>query len=255
MASIRRVDGPASPPEPTTLRYNLLDITGAATAAGSYTFLQTAGDAASAIENFGAWAAGSAELRIHPTDASGASRAGFYDTVQVGDSFDYRTNGPACGFRFNVTSIAATASPRTFGIEYVRAYGGRCSVWVDDPAAVEDMHFVWRVPAGVPGPDGVRVLLHNEPTGRGTYRLYPKGPWVIDVPAGMQVILKGLLVLEPAADAPAGAPRSAVVLLDAATDSSLAIDPATGRQAGRRVTSAGVHVLFDQIMASLRRVE
>ena len=31
------------PPEPTTLRYNLLDITGAATAAGSYAFLKTAG--------------------------------------------------------------------------------------------------------------------------------------------------------------------------------------------------------------------
>ena len=61
----------AAPPEPLVLRYNRLDISGAATGAGSYAFLQTAGDAASAIGNFGYSASGSAELRIHPMDASG----------------------------------------------------------------------------------------------------------------------------------------------------------------------------------------
>ena len=65
-----------------TLRYDTLDITGAATTPGSYAFLETAGDAASAIGNFGYWALGTVELRIDPTDASGASRAAFYDTVQ-----------------------------------------------------------------------------------------------------------------------------------------------------------------------------
>ena len=168
-------------PRPRPLRYDRRDTTGAATGAGSYAFLKTAGDATSAIENFGNLPLRGVELRVHPTDASGTSRAGFYDTVQVGDSFDYQTNGLDCGFRFKVTSIAATASPRTLGIEYARAYGGRCSVWVDDPTAAKDMHFVWKVPPGVPGPDGVRVLLPNEPAGEGTYRLDSGIPWVIDV--------------------------------------------------------------------------
>ena len=51
----------------------------------------------SAIGNFGYSAMGTAELRIHPTDASGTSRADFFDTVRVGASFDYRTSGLACG--------------------------------------------------------------------------------------------------------------------------------------------------------------
>ena len=235
-----------------TLRYNLLDTTGAATAPGSYAFLMTAGDAASAIDNFSHSAWGSVELRVHPTDASGTSRAAFYDTVQVGDSFDYRTNGLACGFRFKVASIGTQAPPRTFGIEYVRVYGGRCGDFVADPGAAKDVHFVWKVPAGIPGPGGVRVLLTNEPAGEGTYRIDLGWPWVIDVPAGMQVIQDGSRVLEPAEDAPADAPRSVVALLDADTGSWLSIDPATGVEVARSVTSAEVGALFDQIMASLR---
>ena len=255
IASIRRVDGPASPPEPVSLRYNRLDISGAATAAGSYAFLKTAGDATSAIENFGNRSTRGVELRVHSTDASGASRAGFYDTVQVGDSFDYRTNGLDCGYRFKVTSVPTAASPRTFGIEYVRRYGGRCSTTVDDPTAARDVHFVWKVPAGVPGPDGVREMLPGEAVGPGTYRLHAGWAWVIDVPAGMQLIQDGTRILEPAADAPANAPRIVLVLLDAATGSLLGINPETGGELGRQVTSVEVGALFDQIMASIRRVE
>ena len=118
----------------TKFRYDTLDITGAATTPGSYAFLETAGDASSAIGNFSASAYTGVELRIHPTDASGTSRTAFYDTVQVGDSFDYRINRLRCGFRFKVTSVAATASPKTLGIEIIRAYGGSCGGFVDDPA-------------------------------------------------------------------------------------------------------------------------
>ena len=219
----------AAPPGPVTFRYNQLDTTGAATAPGSYAFLKTAGDAASAIYNFGNLPLWGVELRVHPTDASGTSRTAFYDTVQVGDSFDYRTNGLACGFRFTVTGVAATASSRTFGIEYVHRYGGRCSIWLDDPGTAKDVHFVWKVPPGVPGPGGVRVLLRNEPSGPGTYRLHVGVPYIIDVPVGMQVISEGYQISEPAADAPADASRGAVLLRDAATGSKLAIDPQTGR--------------------------
>ena len=244
----------SSPAAPTTLRYNLLDTTGAATGAGSYAFLQTAGDAASAIGNFGYSASGSAELRIHPTDASGASRAAFYDTVQVGDSFDYRTDGLDCGFRFKVTSVAAATSARTFGLEHVTSFGAWCD-FVDDPAVAKDVHFVWRVRPGIEGPDGVRLLLGNEPAGEGTYRLYHELPYIFDVPAGMQVIHDGLVLLEPAADAPADAPSALVWLIDAETGSELAIDPRTGREIQRVTTSHAIAALFDQIIASIRRVD
>ena len=236
-----------------TLRYNLLDITGAATAAGSYAFLKTAGDAASAIGNFGYSASGSVELRIHPTDASGTSRVAFYDTVRVGDTFDYRTNGLDCGFRLKVTSVAATVTPRSFGLEYVTRSGGRCGDLVDDPSSAKDVDFVWRVRPGIPGADGVRVLLGGEAAGGGTYRLDPTSPYVIDVPAGIQVIYYGVAILEHGADAPPDAPRFVLMLLDAETGSRLGIDPETGREIGRGTTSPEVAAFFDQIMASLRR--
>ena len=132
-----------------TLRYDTLDITGAATTPGSYAFLDTAGDASSAIGNFSASAQASVELRIHPTDASGTSRAAFYDTVRVGDRFDYQTNGILCAFRFTVTNVAETASPRSFGIEPVNSYGGWCGEFVDDPGAAKAVNFVWAPPSSL----------------------------------------------------------------------------------------------------------
>ena len=76
-----------------TLRYDTLDITGAATTPGSYAFLETAGDASSAIGNFGHSAyTGTVELRIHANGRERDIARDFYDTVQVGDRFDYRTN-------------------------------------------------------------------------------------------------------------------------------------------------------------------
>ena len=243
----------ATPPEPVTLRYDRLDITGGATAAGSYAFLKTAGDAASAIDNFGNLPFWGVELRVHPMDASGISRAAFYDTVQVGDSFDYRTNGLACAFRFKVTSVAATSTLRTFGLEYVRGYGERCGDFVDDASAAKDVHFAWKVPPGIPGFSRVRVLLRNEPTGPGTYRIHAGVPYIIDIPAGMQLIQDGSRLLEPAADAPPDAPRFIIMLLNAATGSKLAIDGERGRETRRILKSPEVGALFDQIMASIRR--
>ena len=192
-------------------------------------------------------------MRIHPADAIGSSRAAFYDTLQVGDTFDYRTSGLHCGYRFKVTSVGVVTSPKAFGIEYITRYGQRCSTTVDDPSAAKDVHFVWKVPPGVPGPGGVRMLLGNEPAGPGTYRVFPGMPWVIDVPAGMQVIQEDFSILEPAEDAPAGAPRATITLLDADTGSRLSFDADTGRETQRITTSAEVGALFDQIMASIRR--
>ena len=236
----------------TKFRYDTLDITGAATTPGSYAFLKTTGVASSAIGNFSASAYAGVELRIHPTDASATSRTAFYDTVQVGDRFDYRTNGLRCGFRFKVTSVGATASPKTLGIEIIRAYGGSCGGFVDDPGAAMTVDFVWGVRPGIPGADGLRVLIRNEPTGPGSYRLGEGGRCVIDVPVGMQVIYDSHVLLAPSADAPPDAPRRVITLLDAETGAQLNIDSERCRGLGRTFTSPEVHASFDQIIASLR---
>ncbi len=238
----------------TKFRYDTLDITGAATTPGSYAFLKTAGDASSAIGNFGYSAQAGVELRIHPTDASGASRAAFYDTVQVGDRFDYRTNGPDCGFRFKVTSVAATASLRTFGITDVADYGGWCGDFVDDPGAETAVDFVWRVRPGIEARGGVRVLLYGEPVGDGTYRIDDGVPCIITVPAGSVIVYGSIAESEPDPDSP-DQPYATAVLHDEAINSTLHIDPDTCTEVYRFTTSSDTGALFDQIMASIRTPE
>lgn len=237
-----------------SLRYGHLDATGAAVAAGSYALLTTAGDAASAIDSFGALPADGVELRIHPADASGTSRATFYDTVEAGDSFDYRTNGLDCSYRFKVTSVAPEATPRVFGIEHVQRPGGGCGGFVDDPRAARDVEFVWRVRPGSPDLGALPVLLPGEPAGEGTYRIYEGVPFVVDVPAGRELTLGGYADL----DFPRYPPSpswAAVTLIDADTGSLLVIDPSTGAEVQRVTTSPAVDALFDQVMASIRRVD
>ncbi len=239
-----------------TLRYDTLDTTGAAATAGSYAFLQTAGDATSAIGNFSLSARGSVELRVHPTDASGTSRTTFYDTVQVGDTFDYRTNGLDCGFRFKVTSIGSTASPRTFGVEQGGIhYGGRCGDFVDDPGAARDVEFVWGALPGAPVADGVRVMIPNEPAGEGTYRVHAGFPYVVDVPAGIRVSTPGLILLQYERGSGNDLPLTILPLVDAETAAVLTIDAETGREAERFDTTTAVDALFDQIIGSIRIVD
>ena len=235
-----------------TLRYDTLDITGAATTPGSYAFLKTAGDASSAIGNFSVSALRSVELRVHPTDAGGASRADFYDIVQAGDTFDYRTNGLDCGFRFKVTSIGTTRGPRTFGIDTVGLYGGGCGSFIDDPGAAKPVEFIWRVRPGVVGADGVRVLLNGEPVGQGTYRIDRYWRWVIDVPAGMRIVYHGVAINELDVNRP-NQPASTLVLEDVDTGSVLHIDPSNGHTGQIYIIGPHPRTLFDQLIASIRR--
>ena len=200
------------------------------------------------------------ELRIHSVDADGGSRAAFYDTVQVGDSVDYRTDGLDCGYRFRVTSVGPPAVTRTFGLAYVNAYGETCAWTIPEPGVAGSVHFAWKVLPGAPGPDGMRVLLPKEPVGEGTYRIFPGQPCVIDVPAGMELTQIGYyvahhdVVYEPAEDgsSPPPVPRGDVTLRDTETGSILAIDPPTCREIRRIADSPEVEAQFDQIMASIR---
>ena len=236
-----------------TLRYDTLDITGAATTPGSYAFLKTAGDASSAIGNFSDSSLRSVELRVHPTDASGASRADFYDMVQVGDMFEYHTdNGGVCMVRFKVTSIGMNTSPRTFGIEQAAQYRTWCLPFVDDPAAPLNVGFVWRVRPGIVGADGVRVLLNGEPVGQGTYRIDTYWPWVIDVPAGMTIVYHGVAINELDVNRP-NQPESTLVLEDVDTGSVLHIDPSNGHTGQIYIIGTHPRTLFDQLIASIRR--
>ena len=238
-----------------TLRYDTLDPTGAASSAGSYAFLRTAGDAGSAIGTSSISLFDGAELRVHPQDASGTSRASFYETVQVGDTVDYRTNGLDCGFRFRVTSVGSTASPMTLGVERVGLpYGGRCDSFFNEPASVTDVAFVWGVPPGAPAADGVRLMIPDEPAGEGTYRVHADFPWVIDVPPGIRVSAPGLVILFPVTPDPN--PSTHVLpLLDEATGAVLSIDAETGREAERFGTTPTVDALFDQIIGSIQALD
>ena len=242
-----------------TLRYNRLDATGAAGIPGSYVFLRRSGDAASAIGDFGFSAADATELRAHPTDASGASRAAFYDTVQVGDAFDYRANDVDCGLRFTVTSVGTTAVPRTFGLRYVDRYGGRCDDFVDAADVSRDGYFVWGVRPGIPRPRGEHaplygepVLLYGEPVREGTYRVEQGLACIVDVPAGGAIVYGGSYDLKPDADDP-DAPTGGVLLLDAEMVSTLHLDTPTCREIARATNSSEADALFDRITRSARR--
>ena len=195
------------------------------------------------------------ELRFHPTDASGTSRTAFYDTVEVGDRFDYQTDGIRCAFRFTVTGVGETASPKTFGIELVNGYGGACGPLIDDPSTARDVNFVWAPPYGRPIEHGIRVMFYLEAHGPGTYRLEEGLPFIIDVPPGSEVIHQALYLVERDDDTLPGFSDYVSVLLDAKTGSYLGIDPITGRETHRVTTSPDADALFDQIMASMRRVD
>ena len=243
-----------------TLRYDTLDITGAVAMGGSYAFLVTAGDPASAIDNFGYSFPAAAELRIHPTDASGKSRATFYDTVQVGDTFDYWTNNPYCGFRFRVTSAVTAATGGTaygtFGLESVASALDWCEEGVDDPGAARDVEFSWGPHPGWPGVDGVRVMIPGEPVDAGTYRVNPSFPYVIDVPAGIEISAMGFVILTLAPDTSArGVSTHILPLRDMDTGAVLSIDAETGLEAERFDTTPAVDAMFDQIIASIRTVD
>ena len=237
------------------LRYNRLGVSGEATTPGSYAFLNTEGDEPLALNHFGQVPWRNGELRIHPTDASGTSRAAFYDAVRVGDSFDFRTYGLDCGFRFEVTSVAPSRSPRTFGVQRVGRFGERCSQIVDQPDTPRDVHFVWGIRPAIKGSGRVLVLPYGEPAGPGTYRLDGRARCVFEVPPAMQVILEGYAIGHPPAGFPPDAGHSAALLADAGTESRLGIDPERCLETGRRITSPEVDALFDQIAGSMRHVE
>ena len=229
-----------------TLRYDREDPTGAVATAGSYAFFYrpSASEPARITHPTAA-----TEIRIHPTDASGTSRAAFFDLVKVGDMFDYRTHGLDRGDRYRVTRVADAELPRTFGVEFVADYR---RLPFGPSGEATDVEFVWGVRWGLPGPDGVRVIIGGEPTGPGTYRLSRESPYVADIPAGMRVIVWYIderWILAPPRDldwpyGPSSFRRHAgsqattyFIIHDVATGSFVSIDSRTGAECLRGIVN------------------
>ena len=130
---------------PTSFPYDTFDTTGAVTASGSYVFL-TEG-AASALDGesdavlhvvttYEELREEEGLLRLHLTDAGGASHADFYATVAVGDILEWR-KADDCFTRYTVTSIpalAADAGYREFGVAPVTYAFTGCSGALAAPA-------------------------------------------------------------------------------------------------------------------------
>ena len=236
-----------------TLTYNRLDTTGAASAAGSYAFLQTAGDQSTAIENFGLLPARGVELRIHANDESGASRIAFYDIIEVGDTLDYQTNGLDCGFRYEITSIGSDSSTWVFGLDYLLRYGQGCVDFVDEPSEPLAITTEWRVQPGLPQQDGPPILLRRETVTSGTYLVSESHPvnvgLVIDIPEG--AVIRFIGVLRHNVDH-ATSHLHTVVLEDVSNGSIVHLDPVDGTEVERYSLSPSSSHTFDLITASVR---
>ncbi len=169
----------------------------------------------------------SRELRIHPTDANGNLLAALYDTVHVGDRFDYRPDGRHCSFRFSVTRVNEAASPRSFGIEAVAVHNEWCGSLTEDPGARKIVAFVWDVRPSPPVLIGLPTLQLDEPTGEGTHRIVRGLPHIIDVPPGIEIIYRGYMRNEPEPRDP-GRPLGYAVLDEVETRAVLYLFPVEG---------------------------
>ncbi len=164
--------------------YNRFDTTGAATAAGNYTFLMpdpnNAGST-TAVTTSEQLRTESTLLRVNVTDADGVSLGGFYDSVAVGDLLEWRRTDD-CWARYRVASVPGSpprASTRQFGVRsFTDAYAG-CSaaVTVDGERQID-----WSPPAissrtlTSPVRHGLFHLIPTSWTGRSATPVFPTVP-------------------------------------------------------------------------------
>ena len=106
----------------TTMAYASYDTTGEATTRGSYAFLTDPNDLTTAVTTYeGLRDRTTTGVRIHTSDAYGASQADTYADVAVGDVVEWRKSQD-CWIRYLVTSApapAAGATTREFGVKRV----------------------------------------------------------------------------------------------------------------------------------------
>ena len=112
---------PTATATPTTFRYDTFDPTGAAASPGSYAFLVPDGHATSVVTTYEQLRTEASVMRVNVEDGHGASWAGFYDEVAVGDVVEWR-QADDCWARYRVTTApqpAMGATSRAFGVRWV----------------------------------------------------------------------------------------------------------------------------------------
>ena len=125
------------PNAPAAFAYTTYDATGQATTPGSYAFLDEAGAVVTTYEALRDRT--TTGLRIHTSDAYGASQTDTYGGVAVGDVFEWRKS-ENCWIRYLVTSApapAAGATTRDFGVKWMTYTYTGCSGAIPANAAVK----------------------------------------------------------------------------------------------------------------------
>ena len=124
-------ESPNPLPPQTTLRYDRYDTSGAVAEPGSYAFLANPADTTSAVTTYEALRDGTTTaLLIHKSDAHGASQAALYDTVEAGDTFEWK-EADDCFVRYTVTAVkpdpAGTVPRKSLGVESIAYAFTGCS--------------------------------------------------------------------------------------------------------------------------------
>ena len=122
--------------ETSSPRYSSYDTTGAVATAGSYAFLMPDDDAededaTAPVTTYEALRDGTTTaLLIHKSDAHGASQAALYDTVEAGDTFEWK-EADDCFVRYTVTAVkpdpAGTVPRKSLGVESIAYAFTGCS--------------------------------------------------------------------------------------------------------------------------------
>ena len=166
---------PAETPSATAFRYDRLDATGAVATAGSYAFLVPDGEATSVVTTYEQLRTEATVMRVNVADAHGASWAGFYDTVAVGDVVAWY-EADDCWTRYRTTSTpepVAGSSMREFGVEWFAYAGTGCAGAISTAATVSTQ---WDPPVIATRATGSRaVTLIPSPVRYGPYLLIPSG--------------------------------------------------------------------------------
>ena len=164
--------------ESTAPRYNSYDTTGEVAEPGSYAFLADPADTTSAVSTYEALRDGTTTaLLIHKSDAHGASQAALYDTVEAGDTFEWK-EADDCFVRYTVTAVkpdpAGTVPRKSLGVESIAYAFTGCSGAIASGSAANSASsstasITW---GALPNLGGTSLTV---PIVQGSFQLVPAG--------------------------------------------------------------------------------
>ena len=169
--------------ETSSPRYSSYDTTGAVATAGSYAFLMPDDDAededaTAPVTTYEALRDGTTTaLLIHKSDAHGASQAALYDTVEAGDTFEWK-EADDCFVRYTVTAVkpdpAGTVPRKSLGVESIAYAFTGCSGAIASGSAANSASsstasITW---GALPNLGGTSLTV---PIVQGSFQLVPAG--------------------------------------------------------------------------------